>query len=100
VVELTSLPHAYAKTAMVFGLLALSAPFAVSLVRNTRALSAMLVSSVASSREAGEEGSPLAAGALRVVLYLVVLLTIGLPAIVVLKPLGAGRYGLFVMLAL
>src|SRR5690606_18783220 len=59
-----------------------------------------LVSSVASSREAGEEGSTLAAGALRVILYLVVLLTIGLPAIVVLKPLGAGKYGLFVMLAL
>jgi monovalent cation:H+ antiporter-2, CPA2 family len=90
-----SIPRPYATALLVFGTLALAVPLVVGLVRHARALSALVVESVAASQEGG---APIAAAALRAIIYLVLLLAIGLPASAVLRPLGGGNVTLLVVL--
>jgi CPA2 family monovalent cation:H+ antiporter-2 len=95
VTELTSLPESYVSLLLVFGVLALSAPLFVGLVRNTLALSAMVSRSMFGSDDVSG-----ASRTLRIMVHIVVLLAVGLPAATVLRPLEGGIYGLLAVVVL
>ncbi len=96
---ITSLPEGLVSAALVLGALALASPLVLGLVRNTRALSA-LGSRAGVGQVMGGAAPPVAGKTLRIMGHLVVVLSVGLPAAAVLRPLEGGIYGLLAVVSL
>jgi CPA2 family monovalent cation:H+ antiporter-2 len=83
--------------ALAGGALLLGMPFLVGLLRNTVALSRVLADTVVRPDVAPNSGARLVNRTVRVTVYLMVVLGVGVPAVAVLRPLTGGPYGVSVL---
>lgn len=75
------------------GALLLGVPFVIGLLRNTISVSRLVADAVAPANEKSTNASRLVNRTIRVTVYLIVVLGVGVPAVAVLRPLTDAPYG-------